>query len=300
MNDTELDDPPTFDVGVAIAKKKKAKQQQETKTSRENSSLWDFVYGASLYVACLAIPTLLGLTGLFGNEQRQEQSLYRVQEPSYYEQASAYVCENVWSYWCSAEVSEEPSDVQVHAPDAEWTDVAIVAVLSLSMALIRLLLVHLLVPRYLAPKRLEALVRCKSASLLSSSYSKSLTPQTSKKKLSLEGGSALPSPPLFSEQEKEGGGDELSSSLHGMKQSIGRYVQYPLQGHYSLRHSSNAQTNTVYCHLVNDRHVEYWELNQRLPTMATSCKIPTVCLQLLATLLPSFDFSIVLVVVHVL
>ena len=74
----------------------------------------------------------------------------------------------------------------LQAPDTEWTDVGIVAMLSLSQAVLRVLLVHLLVPRYLAPQRLEALVRCKSVHLLSSAYPKSLTPQSSRRTLPLD------------------------------------------------------------------------------------------------------------------
>ena len=219
---------PFSDVGIAIAKKKKAEQQKKRakeQSSPTNTSLRDFLYGASLYIACLGLPTLLGLTGLF---DYKESSSSLPKEPSYYEQASEYICENWWSYWCPVDMEEKDS-LSVHAPDTEWTDVGIVAFLSLSMAMIRLLLVHLLVPRYLAPKRLEALVRCKSVHLLSSAYPKSLTPQRSKQNLNADT-SMIPPPPLFTEEEllvpekqvtEEA--DPLSSSLHGVKQSLERY-----------------------------------------------------------------------------
>jgi hypothetical protein len=215
------------DVGIAIARKKKAQQQQHKmkQKANTNTSLRDFVCGASLYIACLALPTLLGLTGFFGNEQ---ESISEMAEESYYEQASNYVCENLWSYWCTPQERDESIlSVPVHAPDAEWSDVGIVAVLSLSMALIRLLLVHLLVPRYLAsPIRLEALVRCKSVSLLSSSYQKTLTPQASKRKLNIQDDSgAIPPPPLFAEEQLvEPEGDALSNSLHEVRKSVERYI----------------------------------------------------------------------------
>lgn len=228
-NDSDTE-PPSFDVGVAIAKKKKAQQQQHndekahpsTVPKNPNTSLQDFLYGASLYGACLAIPALLGLTARFFDYQEQPVNGMHPREQTYYEQASDYICENVWSYWCYSKPEDEVSSV--HAPDAEWTDVGIVAALSLSMAMIRLLLVHLLVPRYLAPKRLEALVRCKSVHLLSSSYPKSLTPQNSKRKLSV-GLDTIPPPPLYTEEEQGAeADDELSSSLHGVKQSLERYI----------------------------------------------------------------------------
>jgi hypothetical protein len=64
----------------------------------------------------------------------------------------------------------------VLAPDAGISDLAIVIFLSLSMAVTRVALVHFLVPNYKQPNRLEALVRCKSMHLLSSSYSGAVTP----------------------------------------------------------------------------------------------------------------------------
>lgn len=181
-----IDDDPSFDVGIAvrIAKKKKLDQQRQkekdaaatatphaTTRCRVHSSLQDFLYGTSLYVLCLALPTLLG--ALTSRLSREKESL-RVQ--SYYEQMSDYLCQNYWTLFCPAQDSSSLSSLQ--ASDAEWTDVGIVAILSLSLATLRLALVHLLVPRYLAPKRLEALVRCKSVHLLSSSYPKSVTPQS--------------------------------------------------------------------------------------------------------------------------
>eukprot|EP00536_Pseudo-nitzschia_multiseries_P012457 jgi/Psemu1/32159/gm1.32159_g len=69
-----------------------------------------------------------------------------------------------------------PPNSSVLAPDAGISDLAIVILLSLSMAVTRVALVHFLVPNYKQPKRLEALVRCKSIHLLSSSYSGSVTP----------------------------------------------------------------------------------------------------------------------------
>jgi hypothetical protein len=185
-----IDDDPSFDVGIAvrIAKKKKLDQQRQkekdaaatatphdhaTTRCRVHSSLQDFLYGTSLYVLCLALPTLLG--ALTSRLSREKESRY-VQ--SYYEQMSDYLCQNYeyWTLFCPTQDSSSLSSLQ--ASDAEWTDVGIVAILSLSLATLRLALVHLLVPRYLAPKRLEALVRCKSVHLLSSSYPKSVTPQS--------------------------------------------------------------------------------------------------------------------------
>lgn len=71
------------------------------------------------------------------------------------------------------DTSLQAPNSSVLAPDAGISDLAIVIFLSLSMAVTRVALVHFLVPNYKQPKRLEALVRCKSIHLLSSSYSRS-------------------------------------------------------------------------------------------------------------------------------
>lgn len=72
---------------------------------------------------------------------------------------------------------KEPYDEQPSASDrirlmlyggGFWSDVELIAFLSMWLATVRVLLIHLLVPRYLAePKRLAAMVRCKSSHLLS-------------------------------------------------------------------------------------------------------------------------------------
>lgn len=48
-------------------------------------------------------------------------------------------------------------------------DIQILTILAVTLAIIRVWFVHILVPEYLAPRRLEALTRCKSSHLLSSS-----------------------------------------------------------------------------------------------------------------------------------
>jgi hypothetical protein len=86
--------------------------------------------------------------------------------------------------WCRRFLPEEYyAKISTHgsvlAPDAGISDVAIVVCLSLTMAVVRVTLVHFLVPNYKQPKRLEALVKCKSIHLLSSQYPGSITPRGS-------------------------------------------------------------------------------------------------------------------------
>lgn len=303
-----FDEPPSFDVGVAvrIAKKKKRDQQlQQERESRRNapspsstcrphSSLKDFLYGISLYVLCLSLPTLLG--ALTARLYQEQQSLH---VESYYEQMSDYLCQNWWTFWCPTDDSSLPS---LQAPDAEWTDVGIVAILSLSLTILRLALVHLLVPRYLAPKRLEALVRCKSVHLLSSAYPKSLTPQSTppssrRNVVQVELPLAPILFPLENSVEKE---SEWTSQV--------KDVWHKLQRYCGSRHSCASTALRVrfipfLTHLLLSftafgrhgvgRHVGSWGLSPRLLTTGMNCKISIDFLLLPDMPQPSFVFCTV-------
>ena len=256
-----FDEPPSFDdVGIAarIAKKKKYDQQLQKEreshriapapssptTRRTHSSLKDFLYGISLYILCLSLPTLLGtLTAQFYQEQQSVPAYY-------YEQMSDYLCRNGlwWTYGCrrrrrhhSPFTEDDSTITSLQAPDTEWTDVGIIAILSLSLAMLRLALVHLLVPRYLAPRRLEALVRCKSVHLLSSSYPNiTLTPPSTRRRKQGQQWDTIellppltPAPivcPLFEEDstmdKKE---SKWRNRVKNVWQRLQRYVTYCMQ-----------------------------------------------------------------------
>jgi TLC domain len=142
---------------------------------------------SALYGFCMAIPSLLRISirfylscwepggilyQLFGN----------ICTLSWLSTSSLQWCHQFLpdddEYYDSASRSSSQGS-SVLAPDAGISDVAIVVFLSLTMAVVRVLLVHFLVPNYKQPKRLEALVRCKSIHLLSSQYPGSITPRDS-------------------------------------------------------------------------------------------------------------------------
>lgn len=175
---------------------------------KRNGSSWDvFLEGTALYVLCLAAPTLLGLVvrwyeGWSKLQQLQvlaHRAAFGASPTSAWYHASTYF-PMTWSYvcdslsltthyeWCSSRNQTSLVEgakkfrvaASLQAQDAHLSDLAIVIILSLSMALIRIWLVHLLVPRYLtSAQRLDALVRCKSIHLLSAAYPPSLTPNHS-------------------------------------------------------------------------------------------------------------------------
>ena len=126
-----------------------------SKEVTQNSSFQIFIEGAALYTLCLILPKLFGLLTGFINKFLEHHS-----QQNYFSGAIA--------------------------PDAGISDVAIVGFLSLSMAIIRLMLVHFLVPGYDQPHRMKAFVRCKSVHLLSSHYTGNGTPKINKRKVALQ------------------------------------------------------------------------------------------------------------------
>jgi hypothetical protein len=185
----------------ACSKPKESKIDK--KTTSTNASWQIFVEGAALYALCLLLPNILGVIVRFCQQKWNNQILYR--------QVTTYICSFSWTantQWCQAEVAaaSNPGGTSstVLAPDAGISDVAVVVLLSLSMAVVRVALVHYLVPQYKQPERLEALVRCKSVHLLSSSYPGTVTP-TKRRSLSsgknndigIDGEQALPPLPFL-------------------------------------------------------------------------------------------------------
>jgi hypothetical protein len=140
-------------------------------------SSWRILFeGAALYIFCMILPNILMTIG------RLSQTIWRETAAVLY-QIPRYICSQSWllewqtcQMYLSDNVQNVPTNSSVLAPDAGISDLAIIIFLSLSMAVTRVALVHFLVPNYKQPKRLEALVRCKSMHLLSSSYSGAVTP----------------------------------------------------------------------------------------------------------------------------
>eukprot|EP00537_Pseudo-nitzschia_pungens_P013308 CAMPEP_0172395356 /NCGR_PEP_ID=MMETSP1061-20121228/19186_1 /TAXON_ID=37318 /ORGANISM="Pseudo-nitzschia pungens, Strain cf. pungens" /LENGTH=697 /DNA_ID=CAMNT_0013126901 /DNA_START=51 /DNA_END=2144 /DNA_ORIENTATION=+ len=159
--------------------KRKSKSKPRIKgESLPSYSSWRVLFeGAVLYIFCMILPNIVRVT------LRLIQSFWRETGTILY-QIAGYICSRSWlleykicrNFLPENIVDDLSPNSSVLAPDAGISDLAIVILLSISMAVTRVALVHLLVPNYKQPKRLEALVRCKSIHLLSSSYSGSVTP----------------------------------------------------------------------------------------------------------------------------
>jgi hypothetical protein len=209
--------PIMTEVGVALALRRqnrllnadegpmKKKERKSTASKPKGSKMdkkttnrsWQiFVEGAALYALCLLLPNILGVIVRFCQQKWNDQILYR--------QVTTYICSfscTANTQWCQAEVAAASNPgATVLAPDAGISDVGVVVVLSLSMAVVRVALVHYLVPQYKQPERLEALVRCKSVHLLSSSYPGTVTP-TKRLSLSIIGDEQALPPLPFLESE---------------------------------------------------------------------------------------------------
>jgi len=154
-----------------------------------NSSWQALIEGVALYSICLLLPSLLGalfseptLTNLESGGALKSwlgwlyfwpaKFLLLLQTQGYrddhqeQEQTNILKPEPVLSSHSSGQYSNSTAI----ATDAQISDVGIIILVTITLAITRLLIVYLLVPRYLAPKRMEALVRCKSVHLLSSEY----------------------------------------------------------------------------------------------------------------------------------
>ena len=153
--------PMSRDVGVAVALRRAQRQQQalshqqpvsakstqnrrRRQRPRQPRCWWhDLGIGLSLYLTCIYLP-------------------------SFYNTFS-YLYNYIWCPLAKSFCKE------LLGGDAAWTDVGIIFVVSLSLAMIRIAAIQRLVDMP-SPHHVEAMVRCKSIHLLSSAYPQSLTP----------------------------------------------------------------------------------------------------------------------------
>lgn len=166
------DNRTTSSAGPSSPVEQRSKAKKESKIP---TSLEVFLEGASIYALCLFLPSILGQILYWYKSSWATNGILK--------QLAIRACTSpIFAHlqWCIRNTGNGDS-ASVLAPDAGISDVAIVSTLCLIMAMIRLTLVHFLVPNYNQPKRLEALVRCKSISLLSSAYPGSVTPRSSQK-----------------------------------------------------------------------------------------------------------------------
>lgn len=198
-------------------RKPSRKQKQTTTTSYtkkaldgkppKNASWMAFLEGITLYGTCLVLPSLIGMI----LRREEQQWMWNQLQLEICEQ-SAWLCWNLFGAVLEPEPTPpEPLTFAKNfvAPDTNyWSDMGVVLFMTFSMALLRVLLVHWLVPNHLAPQQMEALVRCKSIHLLSSDYKRTLTPRMERTVMTTdsfpkEQSPQLPSLPLFPGEEEQ-------------------------------------------------------------------------------------------------
>mmetsp|Transcript_36220 Transcript_36220/g.87688 ORF Transcript_36220/g.87688 Transcript_36220/m.87688 type:complete len:616 (-) Transcript_36220:119-1966(-) len=144
-----------------------------------NASLQIFIEAGSLYALCIILPNIVSGIGSVLKSVLEDNAVFR--------KATTEVCSGPFLnrfHYCQQLLlrthsydASSASLTAAIAPDAGISDVAIVVFLSISLAIVRLGLVHILVPGYDQPKRMRAFVRCKSIHLLSSQYTGNGTPK---------------------------------------------------------------------------------------------------------------------------
>ena len=147
----------------------------------KNASWMALVEGVTLYGLCLVVPSLLGIVMRLDRLQIEDLVMWGKMEVC---ARSAWICWHVFGMALPPPEDEIVLTFDNFAPDAFYvSDIYVIGGLTLTMALVRVLLVHWLVPNHLAPQQMEALVRCKSIHLLSSQYKESLTPRETPRKV---------------------------------------------------------------------------------------------------------------------
>ena len=190
-------------VGITIARKRQKDGLLSTsdakpveKHRKTPRSLQVFLEGATLYLSCLVLPTVIAYVShcfetARGDDSGDDTQSWSVSSVAY-NNAAYYLCSTVpsdsslhywvasnWS-WCPTEETNSLADLL--SPDAQASDFAVVTVMSLLLAMLRIALVQYFVPLE-DTERVEALVRCKSLHLLSREYTDTLTPKLDERPL---------------------------------------------------------------------------------------------------------------------
>jgi len=216
---------------IVVVKKVGGSSSTRTPGRQSGSAAKELIGAATLYWLCISAPAIIGFivrvyeehilrvidyfqsywVSTDGAEQAAEDATSYYESLSSYagyysHKAASYACGYIMTAeWCRGADDEGKAKTGFFARDSTpINDLLLVMTCAMCLAMIRVLLVSLLVPRALAPQRLAAMTRCKSSHILSSSSSYEFSPAV-KRKTGLRGSlrgnlSALAAPDL--------GGDE--------------------------------------------------------------------------------------------
>ena len=220
---------------IVVVKKVGGSSSTRTPGRQSGSAAKELIGAATLYWLCISAPAIIGFivrvyeehilrvidyfqsywVSTDGAEQAAEDATSYYESLSSYagyysHKAASYACGYIMTAeWCRGADDEGKAKTGFFARDSTpINDLLLVMTCAMCLAMIRVLLVSLLVPRALAPQRLAAMTRCKSSHILSSSSSYEFSPAVKRKadvRGSLRGNlSALAAPDL--------GGDDLEDS----------------------------------------------------------------------------------------
>ena len=227
---------------IAVVKKVGGSSSTRTPGRQRGSAAKELIGAATLYWLCISAPAIIGFIvrvyeehilraidyfqsywvstdGETVAEQATEDATSYYESLSSYagyysHKAVSYACGYIMTAeWCGD--ADDEGKVKtgfyrklLYRDSTPINDLLLVMTCAMCLAMIRVLLVSLLVPRALAPQRLAAMTRCKSSHILSSSSSYEFSPAVKRKadvRGSLRGNlSALAAPDL--------GGDDLEDS----------------------------------------------------------------------------------------
>ena len=181
----------------AAPSSRSANANMSSKSKTKHSTLWEFIDGVVIYALCISLPAIFGLLvhwyedkftitnnttplGAFFSSfstSASEDTSHSFANSFLWSAASSQgsnnqiILQNIGSSLGkihSKLTSFLQRTIEDYMSTNALSDAQFLIVMSTVLALVRVLLVHLLVPRFLAPRRLEAFVRCKSTHLLSS------------------------------------------------------------------------------------------------------------------------------------
>lgn len=225
--------------------KKVGGSSTHTPGRQRGSAAKELIGAATLYWLCISAPAIIGFIvrvyeehilriidyfqsywvstdGEVVAEQAAEDATSYYESLSSYagyysHKATSYACGYIMTAeWCGE--ADDEGKVKTGFFDRDSTpinDLLLVMTCAMCLAMIRVLLVSLLVPRALAPQRLAAMTRCKSSHILSASSSYEFSPAV-KRKANVRGSfrgnlSALAAPDLGGDEGDEA--DEYSNQM---------------------------------------------------------------------------------------
>lgn len=257
INEEAFELPSSVSARSKSSRRKRKEPHFVLKTPVKKKNICKELTGAvAIYLICISFPTIFGVlvrwyerhfsyhresSALEGNELFDESLEARLGSRfiSSGQESFSYLAKNAFDVLLSCYSNQEKDkdalkQMLLNVPASVYlyimqyihrdalSDVQFVTATSIFLSLIRVLLVHLLVPKFLAPRRLVAMVHSKSTHLLSSSEYEF---KTKKGQHHLDDDSETSS----CNSPKEYINELLTQTAHSLRRSLGHEVQEPYE-----------------------------------------------------------------------